>query len=63
MGYSNQDIQKGIYVNIDLSVLIDKIILAPKTSEWFHELVQSVSKRYKLEDVVETSSLDKQPFY
>ena len=63
VGFSNEDIQKGIYVNIDLSVLIDKIILAPQTSGWFHELVQSVTKRYKLEDVVETSSIDKQPFY
>ena len=41
--------EKGIYVSIDLSILIEKVIIAPNAESWFKEIVESVSKKYGLD--------------
>ena len=53
----------GIYVQIDLGVLIDKIYLAPTSPKWLFELVKSITKKYKLDKDVLQSSLDDAPVY
>jgi hypothetical protein len=53
----------GLYVQVDLSVLIDKIYLAPTSPEWLFELVKSIVKQYKLYKDVFQSSLDDVPVY
>jgi len=53
----------GIYVQIDLGVLIDNIYLAPTSPKWLLELVKSITKKYKLDKDVLQSSLDDVPVY
>jgi len=53
----------GIYVQIDLGVLIDKIYLAPTSPKWLFGLVKSITKKYKLDKDVLQSSLDDVPAY
>lgn len=53
----------GIYVQLDLDVLIDKIYLAPASPKWLFELVKSITKKYKLDKDVLQSSLDDVPAY
>jgi hypothetical protein len=53
----------GIYIQIDLGVLIDKIYLAPTSPKWLFELVKSITKIYKLDKDVLPSSLDDVPVY
>lgn len=53
----------GIYVQVDLVVLIDKIYLAPTGPKWLFELVKSITKKYKLDKDVLQSSLDDVPVY
>ncbi len=61
----DSNIQEGIYVNTNISVLIEKILLAPRTPLWFHDLVRDVADKYhaKLGELVETSVLNKLPVY
>ena len=53
----------GIYVQVDLGVLIDKIYLAPTSPRWLFELVKSITAKYKLDKDVLQSSLDDAPVY
>ena len=47
----------GIYYKVDLSLLIQEIIVAPYADDWFLELVKSVLARYELEVPVNKSNL------
>lgn len=53
----------GIYISIDLDILINEIHLAPTCPEWLHEVVKSVTRKYGLNKKVLRSDLDKVPFY
>jgi hypothetical protein len=54
---TNRD-ENGAYLEVDLDILIEKIYVAPTTPTWFHELVQSIAKKYGLKVKVEKSKLD-----
>lgn len=60
---SKRPFENGVYVEVDLKVLIRGIYLAPKTPKWLVELIESVTKKYKLEKNVVHSSLDTTPIY
>ena len=47
----------GIYYKVDLSLLIQEVVVAPYAEDWFLELVKSVSARYGLETLVSKSNL------
>jgi len=51
----------GIYIPIDLDILIEKIYVSPTAEEWFKDLVESIVKKYKLKKVVVQSDLAKDP--
>jgi hypothetical protein len=57
---SKPTINLGIPVPVDLAVIIDKIYLAPTSSAWQLELLESVIKKYKLnKEIVQSSIYDK----
>ena len=53
----------GVWYNIDLHELIEKIYIAPFSPAWFRDLVEKVTVRYGFEIEVIRSSLDDEPFY
>ena len=54
----------GQYYEVDLSLLIKEVIVAPYADDWFLELVKSiVVDRYKLEIPVIKSNLSKRPIW
>jgi len=55
----------GIKVKVDLSTLIEKVYVSPKSPEWFLSLVKSAMEKYGLNDKeVHQSFLDQtQPLY
>ena len=54
----------GLYVPVDLDILIGRIYVAPTSPEWLFELVKSIIKKYGLEDnIVHQSDLDTEPFF
>lgn len=52
----------GIFVPVDLKLLIKKIVLAPGSPEWFKELVEDTLKTYKLDVEVVRSVVDDEPY-
>ena len=58
----SQDIcDVGIYYEVDLSLLIQEVIVAPYAPDWLIELVQSVATRYDLKAPVIKSRLGDPP--
>ena len=54
----------GEYYEVDLSLLIKQIVVAPLAPDWFLELIQSVVvKRYKLEVPIVRSNLAQKPIW
>ena len=51
----------GKYYEVDLSLLIQQVIVAPYAHDWFLELIKSVAARYNLEAPVVKSSLADNP--
>lgn len=51
----------GIYIPIDLDILIEEVYVSPTSEKWFKDLVESVVKKYKLKMVVKQSDLSKDP--
>jgi hypothetical protein len=54
---------KGIFEPVDLEVLIEKIIVAPGSLDWFYDLVKSITLRYGYKFEVVRSEMDEEPFF
>lgn len=53
----------GILKPVDLTLLIEKALVAPTSPSWYLELLQNIVRRYKLTFPVMSSSLDLSPFF
>ena len=51
----------GNYYEVDLSLLVQDVVVAPYAAGWFLELIQSVAARYNLEAPVVKSTLADNP--
>jgi len=54
---------EGVYVSVDLNVLIDRVYLAPTSPKWLFALVGAVTRKYGLDKDVIQSSLNDMPVY
>ena len=53
----------GLYVQVELATLIERVYVSPEAPEWFGELVTSVASKYNLQKEVKKSSLSDGPVY
>lgn len=53
----------GIFIPVDLDVLIESIIISPNTESWYQEIIQSIIGERNLEKPVKKSTLDVSPNY
>ncbi len=51
----------GVYYSVDLHTLVKTIRVAPYADPWFLDLVRSITARYELPAVVESSTLAAEP--
>lgn len=58
-----QNDKDGISVDVNLTLLIDKVYVAPTASTWYRNLVEKVLKKYVIDKKVELSNLDEKPVY
>jgi hypothetical protein len=59
-----EDLPKGgVWVKLDLGSLIENIYVAPSSQKWFHDLVEKVVIKYRLQMPVIQSFLDSSPIY
>jgi len=60
---SPSDDDSGGSVSVDLKKLIERIYVAPKSSQWIFELIQKIIRRYNLEIPVVQSRMFEKPLY
>lgn len=60
---SPETIASGIYVKVDLSVLISKVYIAPSAPNWFIKLIKDVTLKFDLDFEISQSKLDDSPIY
>ena len=53
----------GIYVPIDLDILIEKIYVSPTSPDWFYTLVKSITKKYEIDKDVVKSNISDDPVF
>jgi hypothetical protein len=53
----------GIYININLDILIDEIVLSPGTQPWLFDLTKGILERYHLSKPLNYSIVDRLPSY
>ena len=51
----------GLYLDVDISVLIHRVVVSPWAKPWFVDLVRSVAKKYELTVDVTTSAMTRVP--
>ena len=59
--FSQDAYDVGVYYEVDLSLLVKEVIVAPYAEDWLVELVQSVAARYTLKAPVRRSALGETP--
>jgi len=60
---SKPSFDDGLYVSVDLDLLVDRIYLVPTCPKWLLELVKSLLIKYELDKDVLQSNLDDVPVY
>jgi hypothetical protein len=60
---SKMKIPNGLYVNVNLQTLIEKIYVSPTAERWFEQLVNSIVNKYDSNKPVVRSSLAEDPIY
>jgi hypothetical protein len=60
---SPEDFHKhiGIYVPVNLNLLVEEIVISPKTARWIGELIRDVASKYGIQEKVTTSILSRSP--
>jgi len=53
----------GSYINTNMNILIDKIVVAPNSTIWFVEVIESLLEVHGLRKDVLPSDLSKKPLY
>lgn len=59
----DQNDQDGISVDVNLTLLIDKVYVAPTASTWYRNLIEEVLKKFEINIEVKLSNLDEKPVY
>ena len=53
----------GVYVPVDVDLLLERVFVSPIAPAWFHELVTSVVRKYGFDKEVRRSKLGEDPVY
>lgn len=53
----------GIYVNVELDILVSKVYLNPNSQDWLYGLVQALLNRYNFKFPIVKSDLNKLPLF
>lgn len=55
--WSDEKNSNGKYIDIDLNILIDEIILSPYAPEWFFDIIKDLLEKYNLKKTIKFSDL------
>ncbi len=53
----------GVFLPVDLSILIDCIYISPYAPKWFEDVIKDILEKYSLDKPIKHSKMNEQPFY
>lgn len=55
--WKKEEVPEGLYIKVNLTELIEEIIVGPHSPKWFFKLVQDISEKYELNKTINKSQL------
>lgn len=55
--------ERGIYIPVNIRMLIDKVYVSPYASQWFFDVVKDVLQKYNLDIDILYSQMNETPFF
>lgn len=55
--WSKEEVEEGIFVNIDLKILINEIVISPYSPNWFINLIKNLLEKYDFDIPITKSKL------
>lgn len=55
--WSKEENEYGKYINVDIDVLIDEIIISPKAPKWFFDIISDLLLKYNINKNISYSEL------
>ncbi len=49
----------GLYLQVDLNVLVESVVTNPRATQWFHDLVSRLCRRYGVRSTVKRSTMSR----
>jgi len=63
LDFDLETINNGLYISVDLNILLETVFVAPDTPDWFLELVEKMKSRYDKQFLVKRTPLIDGPFF
>lgn len=58
-----QEFEKGLFISVDLEILIEEIVLSPTSDSYVENKVNEIMEKYGLNKVIKKSKLSSEPIY
>jgi len=58
-----QEFEKGLFISVDLDILVDEIVLPPTSDSYIESKVKEIMNKYGLNKVIKKSKLSSEPIY
>ena len=55
--WSKEEVEEGVYIKMDVDILIDELIVAPHAPKWYIDLIKNLCAKYNLDKPVNRSRL------
>jgi hypothetical protein len=62
-GWQEQDADDGIFVNVDLNVLIERIYISPYSPKWIRDIVAGINEKFNIDkEIVHSTVFDSKDY-
>lgn len=58
--WTKAEVEEGVYINVDISILIDELFVAPHAPNWYYDLIKNLCSKYQLDKPITKSRLSSQ---
>ena len=54
---TKEEVESGVFISVELSKLIDEIIISPQSPKWFGKMIEDLCRKYELDKPITFSKL------
>jgi len=57
--WTKEEVEQGKYIDVDLDILIEDIVISPYSPNWYIEIIQDLCEKYELNRTIKKSELSR----